>query len=388
VGIYVHFPFCLKKCPYCDFISYDDSPLDRWSYINAVVRELECFREISDSAFEARSVYFGGGTPSLMEPRMAQKVIEAVGARFGFSPDVEISLEVNPATSSAGDMRAFRAAGVNRVVIGVQSTDTRTLRILGRSHSPKEASTAFETARKAGFDTVGIDLIFGVPGQTRENWAEDLERALDMAPDHVSAYMLKPPRGWSVPPDDEIGRMYLQAVERLETAGLRQYEVSNFAREGKRCRHNLNYWKSGDYLGLGAAAHSRMDVSLLERPPRKISGKALDPSETSGAVYLRWWNIREPESFINGVNSAGSAVLESDAVDEKSALDEKLMLRLRLSEGMPLAGLSGQAADRAKEMGEELAAAGLARISRGAIRLTPAGMLLADEIAANLAARL
>ncbi len=388
LGIYVHFPFCLKKCPYCDFTSYDDSPVDRRSYIDTVVKELNRFGNVSDSDFKARTLYFGGGTPSLMEPWMVEQVIGAVDHNCKLSPDIEITLEVNPATASAEDMRAWRKAGVNRVVIGVQSTDRKNLQILGRLHSPEETLAAVEAARGARFDAVGIDLIFGMPGQTFDNWEKDLERAVEMRPDHVSAYMLKPPRRWSVPPDEEIGKMYLNGVERLEAAGLSQYEVSNFAREGRQCRHNLNYWKSGDYLGLGVAAHSRMNVSLLKKTPETASGESFESSGLSKIPYLRWWNLLSPESYIDAIETTGSAIMETDAVDEKIAMDERLMLSLRLTEGMSFAGVDDNTASLIKKMGKELAEVGLAEITSEAIKLTPAGMLVADEIAARLAAML
>lgn len=265
-GIYIHIPFCLRKCSYCDFYSVPMfDPVILENYTRSLIAEIQLRK--GETAGPVGSLYFGGGTPSLLPPEQVERIIETIGAQCSLTDGVEITLEVNPATIDATGLRDLRAAGVNRLSVGVQSFADRDLQILGRKHQAGQAVAVLHEAQQAGFAKLNIDLIYGVPGQTMEAWQQNLGRALEFDPTHISAYLLQ--LDPSVPLARRIERgevrmleqemeadLYDLARDYLQRKGFRHYEISNFARPGQECRHNLLYWQSGYYCGLGAGAVS------------------------------------------------------------------------------------------------------------------------------------
>ena len=278
-GTYIHVPFCMSKCPYCDFYSVLDRDGGKKSeFTEAVIKEIRSFgryfeeREDEDCVFikeEPDSIYFGGGTPSLLEPDKLKSILDAVGETFGIIDDREVTIEVNPRTVDINCLRELREMGFNRLSIGVQSFDDGVLRKLGRTHKAEDALKAFEEAREAGFENVSIDLIFGIDGQTGEVWESALKKAIELRPEHISLYslefmegtvfsrMLAEGRMKETDPEEDR-RMYEKAVELMLQAGYEHYEISNFALPGYESRHNLKYWNLDDYAGFGPGAHSYM----------------------------------------------------------------------------------------------------------------------------------
>ncbi|HYZ27207.1 MAG TPA: radical SAM family heme chaperone HemW, partial [Geminicoccaceae bacterium] len=273
-GIYVHWPFCRAKCPYCDFNSHVTGEVDHQRWARALAGEIERYAgQIGPRTL--RSIFFGGGTPSLMAPQTVAAVIERATACFAPSPDLEITLEANPTSSEAGRFRALRAAGVNRVSLGVQALDDTALRLLGREHTAAEALAAVELAARL-FRRFSFDLIYGRPGQTPAGWAAELTRALAHADGRLSLYQLTIEPGTRfellqrtgalvMPADDVQADLYELTQERLAGAGLPAYEISNHARPGEACRHNLLYWRCGEWLGIGPGAHGRLDLDGQRR---------------------------------------------------------------------------------------------------------------------------
>ncbi|OQA87044.1 MAG: Oxygen-independent coproporphyrinogen-III oxidase 1 [bacterium ADurb.Bin236] len=273
-SIYIHYPFCASKCAYCDFVSRPGaSHEERAAYVDLVMTEIAGAAERApiSSRHAADTLFFGGGTPSLMEPREIGRIIKEIDLRFGIRQGAEISMESNPAARNADVwLNGAREAGVNRLVVGVQSLDDKELAFLGRAHNARQASSFFAKARAADFHSVGIDLIYGLPGQRARDWEITLEQALDMNPDHVSLYCLEAPPGTRLAADIEAGKikpldgdaqadMYFAAARALESSGRACYEISNFSLPGHECRHNLVYWLGGDYLGVGISACSYID---------------------------------------------------------------------------------------------------------------------------------
>jgi len=356
-GLYVHWPFCRAKCPYCDFNSHvrDAVDHDRWRL--ALVRELTATAERVDRCGPLGSIFFGGGTPSLMAPATVAAVIDAAAARFGLADDVEISLEANPTSVESGKFRAFADAGVNRVSLGVQSLDDRALRFLGRQHSAAEALAAVDLAQR-WFARTSFDLIYARAGQSADDWASELAAALRHAGGHISLYQLTIEPGtrfhalWQagrlpVLDDDRQAALYEQTVTVLAAHRFEAYEVSNFAKPGEACRHNLVYWRSGPYLGIGPGAHGRLLV---------------------GGQRLATANERSPERWLEAVRRHGHGRLSEQPLTAREQLVEALMMGLRLSEGVPLARLRAIAGDRWLDA---LDSSGLARARRhGWIELT------------------
>jgi putative oxygen-independent coproporphyrinogen III oxidase len=268
LSLYLHLPWCAKKCPYCDFNSHAvrGSAIPQAEYVEALLRDLD--HELAQAPRDRRalcSIFFGGGTPSLFSGEAIGRVLDGVARRMALEPDIEITLEANPGTADAANFRDYRAAGVNRMSIGVQSFDDRQLRALGRIHGRDEALRAFALAREAGFDNLNLDLMFALPGQTVEAALADLDAAIALAPEHLSWYHLtlepntefavRPPA--DLPDADAAADIHDAGLARLEDAGYGQYETSAFARPARQARHNLNYWRFGDYLGIGAGAHGK-----------------------------------------------------------------------------------------------------------------------------------
>lgn len=333
-GIYIHVPFCARKCAYCDF--YSVVPQGHRSadgFMRTLAREMELFAERWPEAATAGAdtVYFGGGTPSLLGARRLVGILSAVRKRFVLSPGAEITAEANPGTTSFRELLALRRGGFNRLSIGVQSFDPAVLSVLGRIHGAPEVSAAYRDARAAGFDSVGVDLIFGIPGQARRDWEADLRRAIDLSPDHLSAYALAPERGTplfeairrgeaKMPADDEVAAMYQAARRLLGQAGYVQYEISNFCRPGFSCRHNMKYWRRQGYLGFGPSAHGLFFPAAAPLGLRTAAPPSLPDYEGRIASGRLPWTVKR--------------------CDARDAWKESLIAGLRLVEGVDVDDVS------------------------------------------------
>lgn len=366
LGLYVHWPFCKSKCPYCDFNSHVRAAIDQARWRDALVRELQHFAAETPGR-RVTSVFFGGGTPSLMAPETVAAVIAAAGEAWTLDPEVEVTLEANPTSVEAGRFAAYRAAGVNRVSLGVQALDDGALAGLGRTHSAAEATAALEIAQRV-FTRVSFDLIYARPGQSPAAWRDELSAALSLAGEHLSVYQLtiEPAtafhaawrRGELVPPAEPLAaRLYEMTQEILEAAGLPAYEVSNHARPGGQCRHNLTYWRYQDYLGVGPGAHGRLTLA-------------------GGKWALR--QHRAPEAWLAAVERDGHATRDRTRLELQERLAELVMMGLRLSEGVSRAAFRREAgAEPERLLGERrlaaLSAAGYLEVDDEALRATAAG---------------
>ena len=264
LSLYVHFPWCVRKCPYCDFNSHESREIPEQAYIQALFEDLDQDRHYWENR-SLHSIFMGGGTPSLFSAAAMDSLLEGLARRMNFSPGMEVTLEANPGTFEQEKFRGYREAGINRLSLGVQSFRQEHLNTLGRIHSDNEARHAIEKARAAGFDNLNIDLMHGLPGQTEQQALEDLQTAVDLEPTHISWYQLtiepntvfysKPP---TLPGDDTLWQIQASGQQLLAESGFGQYEISAYSRADKQCRHNLNYWQFGDYLALGAGAHGKI----------------------------------------------------------------------------------------------------------------------------------
>lgn len=324
-ALYVHWPFCASKCPYCDFNSHVREKVDQPRWAEALLRELDHFADLTPGR-TLTSVFFGGGTPSLMPPSTVEAVLKRADERWGLPAGTEVTLEANPTSVEADKFRAFRAAGVNRVSLGIQALNEADLKALGRRHSADEALTAIALAR-ALFPRYSFDLIYARPQQTVAAWRDELSRALDHAVGHLSLYQLTieegtqfhtlHARGELVLPEEEVqGELYAATQEVLNQAGLPAYEVSNHARPGQESRHNLTYWRYGDYIGIGPGAHGRLTL----------------PGQ--GKVATR--THRAPEIWLERTLATGSGAKPFEPVAAADRLTEMMMMGLRLSEGVAL----------------------------------------------------
>jgi oxygen-independent coproporphyrinogen-3 oxidase len=330
LALYIHWPFCAAKCPYCDFNSHVRDRVDQARFGAALRRELT-----HEAARVGRrplaSIFFGGGTPSLMEPATVAALIADACALFDATPDIEITLEANPTSVEIGRLAAFRDAGVNRASLGVQSLDEEALRFLGRKHDSAQAIAALEAARRI-FPRLSFDLIYARPGQDEASWRAELRRALALAADHLSLYQLTIEPGtqfatlhgrgaFALPEGDEAARLYAATAEEAARYGLRAYEVSNYAKPGAESRHNLAYWRYGDYLGIGAGAHQRM---LLD------------------GRMLATRRHRAPEAWAGLVERDGHAAVEEEVLSAADRAREALLMGLRLAEGIDPARIAAR----------------------------------------------
>ncbi|MES0875201.1 radical SAM family heme chaperone HemW [Sinimarinibacterium thermocellulolyticum] len=335
LSLYLHFPWCVQKCPYCDFNSHPQrGALPEDAYVDALLRDLDF--ELSDRS-ETRpliAIFMGGGTPSLFSDRSIGRLLEQVNRRLTFADDIEITLEANPGTAEAGNFRGYRDAGVNRLSMGIQSLDDRQLQRLGRIHSAAEAMRAYARARAAGFDNINLDLMYALPQQDLAAALADLDGGIALQPEHLSWYQLtlepntefglRPP---PVPDEDTAWAMQLEGQQRLAAAGYAQYEVSAYARDGRQSRHNRNYWEYGDYLGIGAGAHAkRSDAGGVAAVACGESGDA------TGFRITRAARHKHPRRYLRDAGTAG-AIQERIAVAPAERPFEFLMNALRLNDG-------------------------------------------------------
>jgi oxygen-independent coproporphyrinogen-3 oxidase len=372
--VYIHVPFCSSRCGYCDFTTYTAEELgpgvSRSDYAASAMAELDVAARVLGPATRAvSSIFVGGGTPTLLSPRDLGSLIVAVEDRFGLVPDVEITVEANPESVDAMALEQLRAAGFTRVSLGMQSAVTPVLQALDRRHTPGRAVAAAQEARAAGFDHINLDLIYGAPGETTEQWGESVESALLAGPDHISAYALivedgtrlaaQVARGEVVVADqDTMAERYVMVDSMLTAAGMSWYEVSNWAMPDGYCRHNVSYWHGDDWWGIGPGAHSH------------IGG-------------VRWWNTRHPAPWAAAVAQGHSPAHAREELTDEQRYDESILLGLRLAGGLSVDMLNPQAKQRAAEAVEQ----GLiepAHWGEGRLVLTRTGRLLADRLAVDL----
>ncbi len=375
-GVYVHWPFCRAKCPYCDFNSHvRHGGIDEARFLAAYLAELSHFASLAPARSVA-SVFFGGGTPSLMQPSTVAAILDAIARHWRLGSEAEITLEANPTSVEATRFAGYRAAGVNRLSLGVQALDDASLKALGRQHTAAEALVALDLAKRH-FGRVSFDLIYAREGQTARQWRQELARALGHAADHLSLYQLTIEPGTPFAARHEAGLLrtpngaearaqYLITQEMCEAAGLPAYEVSNHARPGSESRHNLLYWRGADYAGIGPGAHSRISANGTKRALAAI---------------------KSPEDWLAQVEAAGHGLASDEALSADEAADEYLLMGLRLSEGIDvarLAAIRGRALDEARVAA--LAQDGL--IAKNGMRLaaTPKGRLVLERLILELAA--
>jgi putative oxygen-independent coproporphyrinogen III oxidase len=375
-SVYLHVPYCRAKCPYCDFNVHVVRSLPEIDYAAALIAEMRaCSRREPWRDRSVRTVFFGGGTPSLFSPDTIARILDALASCFPLDPGAEISLEANP--EDAPRFPGYRARGVNRLSIGVQSFEPALLRALGRRHSPEEIERAVAAAGEAGFENFNLDLIYGIPGQDLQMLERDLDRALGFSPPHLSAYALAFEEGTPLyrryragrlsPVEEEIeARMAELVEEKLASRGLLRYEISNYARPGFACRHNLQYWTCGDYLGIGAGAHSHWTA------------------RSTAAWAFRWENEKRPRRYMERIARAGRAVARSETLSRAQSAAEFMLMGLRLSAGVSASDFLGRFGAPIEELfprSAERFEQGLLERAGDRIRLAPRARLLLDSLA-------
>jgi len=374
LSLYIHYPFCLRKCLYCAFNSRSDAPCTAEEYLAGLLREMALRSRMQEKGTSAVTLYLGGGTPSLLEASQVARLIDAAAKNYALAADAEITLECNPGTVSGAKLVAFRRAGVNRLSLGIQSFDDAFLEMLGRSHTAGQAVAAFTAARDAGFDNIGIDLIHSLPDQTPAQWQSELERACALQPEHLSVYGLSVEDGTPfalleeegklvLPDEEESVCMYEKAAELLSASGYEQYEIANFARPGFRSHHNSGYWQRRPYLGFGAGAHSYL----------RLPG-----------VGVRFSNAERTEEYLRLLSRGSLPTRESRNLSRAEAMAESLFLGLRLAEGVSLERFQEEFSVSFQEafgpVCADLFAAGHLEIRDGFLRLAAKARILSNQV--------
>jgi oxygen-independent coproporphyrinogen-3 oxidase len=372
IGLYIHIPFCSAICNYCNFNRglFDASLKTR--YVEAIISEITRAGEAGWAGEPADTIYFGGGTPSLLEPEDVRRIIGSCLSSFDVATDREVTMEANPETVTEERLAAYRAAGVNRLSFGVQSFRDDELKRLSRLHGADRARTAYHEARRAGFDNLSLDLMMWLPGQRVAEWLESVDAAIELGPDHLSLYLLEvyansPLKDemararWSQAPDEDAEAMYLTALERLDAAGYHQYEISNVARPGRESRHNLKYWIDEAWLGFGCGAHSTHDG-------------------------VRWKNVSATEDYVDRIANAAAVATDIRRLSPDERLGDALFMGLRLTAGVDLDAVGRRyATDVWRRYGADLEPfldGGCLRRDGARLWLTRRGMLLANEVMA------
>lgn len=369
LSFYVHIPYCIKRCGYCDFNTYTPNELQDGAtleivsndYIDAVLKELD-----SAPTDVAPTIFFGGGTPSLLPAADLGRVISAIRDRNGLTENCEITLEANPDSVTPEKMRQYLDAGFNRISFGMQSAVPHVLATLDRTHNPANVAKALEMAREAGFSSVSVDLIYGTPGESLEDWRTSIESALSLGVDHISAYALIVETGTklaaqikrrdiSMPNDDLMADMYLLVNQMCNQAGLQWYELSNWSKPGHECRHNIAYWENKNWWGLGPGAHSHID------------GK-------------RFWNLKHPTTYKSKLFSGESPILDSELLTQEQLRDESIMLAIRMRDGIDISNLTPTQLERIESYRES----GHISMVDKHLQLSPQGRLIADRIVREL----
>ena len=365
-ALYIHIPFCARRCGYCDFNTYTiaelggDESIEK-QYVDALVKEIALARSIVGDQ-QVTTIFFGGGTPTLLPSSEIARILDAVQRQFRLSDDVEITTEANPDSVTAGSLRELRAAGINRISFGVQSTTPHVLQTLDRTHNPAQVPIVVHAARDAGFTHISVDLIYGTPGETIVEWEESVRSLLTLPIDHISAYSLiveegtklgaQVRRGVLAMPDEDLNAdKYVVADDLFTAAGFSWYEVSNWAKPGGTCKHNEMYWKNNDWWGLGAGAHSHIDG-------------------------VRWWNKKLPAAYIKELQDGSSPALAREILTDEERSFEELMLGIRTREGLPLSVVAHGAAAAALADGN----LDVEQYEMGRVVLTRSGRLIADAL--------
>lgn len=394
--LYVHIPFCVKKCSYCDFLSFTSAKSTQMNYADALIREIEFYGPQMDD-YTVNTIYIGGGTPSWLDEDKMVEIIDAIYTYFDVSPGAEVSMECNPGTITASKLDKYRKVGVNRLSIGLQSADDDELKILGRVHTFEEFVKTYEMARKAGFANINVDLISGVPYQTAEKFLHTLQKVVRLRPEHISAYSLMIEKGTPfydlyksdaakqesgmpteiLPTEDEVYRIYKMTQQYLAKAGYEQYEISNYAHPGFECEHNIGYWTRENYLGLGLGA-----ASLVENV-RYSNTTDLD-QYMEICQDIKWVDYMQDEAdFVTGTNLHASV----EAVSRKAQMEEFMFLGLRMNCGVTRAKFQntfGISIDGIyKNVFDYLKAEGLLNMCEGKIVLTERGMDLSNFVLAQ-----
>jgi len=373
LSLYIHVPFCVRKCRYCGFYSTEYSSGNADAFISGLKNEMAIYwNDFRHRSFS--SIYIGGGTPTVLAPEQLGLLAELIREYFKIVDGVEFTVEANPNTITHENLLLMQAQGVNRFSLGIQSFSDEVLQILGRLHTAEQAADAFRFARSAGFRNIGMDLIYGIPGQTPAHWKETLVSTIALQPEHVSVYSLSLDEGsqfmrdaeageFALPDEEICAAMYELAVIRLNDAGYGRYEISNFSLPGYECRHNMNYWERGEYLGLGPGAWSF------------ISGK-------------RYANVADTTEYAQRLSSGQSPIGSQETVGPSSSARETVLLSLRTTKGLDLAGFEQEFGDgllrRLKRNAVPLRDAGLLRMEEGRLTLTERGILLSNEALARL----
>jgi oxygen-independent coproporphyrinogen-3 oxidase len=365
LSFYVHIPYCVRRCGYCDFNTYTPSELQDGAtleivsgdYIDAVLKELA-----AAPLDEVPTIFFGGGTPSLLPPKDLGRVISAIKERNGVTEDCEITLEANPDSVTQEKLEQLIAAGFNRISFGMQSSNPEVLKVLDRTHNPENVRKAVDMARAAGFSSVSVDLIYGSPGESLADWAATIKQALSLDIDHISAYALIVEEGtklaaqikrgeYSMPDDDLMADMYLLIDQQCLQKGLKWYELSNWSKPGHQCRHNIAYWKSNNWWGLGPGAHSHIDSK-------------------------RFWNVKHPNAYKEKVFAGDSPIKDFEVLTDDQRKSEYIMLALRMPEGVKKAALTVAQYERTMEYIKS----GHVIEKQDSLALTPKGRLIADRL--------
>ncbi|MBP2017382.1 oxygen-independent coproporphyrinogen-3 oxidase [Symbiobacterium terraclitae] len=409
IGLYVHIPYCQHKCGYCDFNSHAGSDREEQArYVDALLAEMDLWAARPELAGEqVATVFVGGGTPTLLEGTQLARVLTAIRRRFHLAPDAEVTVEANPGTVDleGEKLHLARAAGATRISFGAQARQAHLLRRLGRIHTAADVEEAVAAARRAGFGNINLDLMYGLPGQTAGDFRDTVEWALSLGPTHISAYSLIVEEGtpfhreWqagrlNLPPEEAEEEMFRAGKARLEAAGFAQYEVSNYARPGFRCRHNLIYWRNEHYLGLGCGAHSFLRLAAplgnlgAPRPGLSASrvqglGEVITAPGRPGQQY-RFWNVKHPGAYRRALERGELPVEAGEAIDRRAEMAETMFMGLRLLEGISdarfrdrfgvgICEVYGPAVDRLREQG-------LLEWSEGHLRLTDRGLRLGNVV--------
>lgn len=399
LSLYLHIPFCALKCRYCDFNSYAAIEEMVPRFVSALTQEVRLWGDAAGADRLVQTVYFGGGTPSLLPLAEMERILAAVRSSFHLGLGAELSLEANPGTIDAAYLRGLRHLGINRLSLGVQSFHDDELAALGRIHTAKEARQGFKVAREAGFQRISLDLIYGLPGQSLQRWRANLEEAIALRPEHLSLYALTVEEGTALaydvahgltaaPDPDAQAEMYEWAADRLARAGYQHYEISNWCLPGEECRHNLVYWRNGQWLGLGPGAHSHW-------------GRSCGPTDQT----YRFADVYSPQTYVRRVaetakrgvppQAEASSLLRSmrqvawrELQTRQMAMVDTAILALRLNEGLDLHAFARRfgpgACRRLQPAFAEMTAAGLLEQGDGHVRLTPKGRLLANEVFVRL----
>jgi len=373
LSFYIHIPYCTKRCGYCDFNTYTPGELKPGSdiaqvsdgYIDLLIQEGKAARSEVSTTEPIPTIFFGGGTPTLMAPEDLGRTLGSLESEFGFAPDIEITIEANPDTVSKEKLAKLREVGINRISFGMQSAAPHVLKVLDRTHNPENVVKATAWAREVGFENISVDLIYGTPSETLADWEATIEAALALPINHISAYALIVESGTKlasevkrgeiiIPDDDQTADKYLIADEKFSKAGFDWYELSNWAKDGGECRHNIAYWEGANWWGLGPGAHSHID------------GK-------------RFWNVKHPNAYRERLAGGQSPIMESEVLSSEERESERVMLEIRMPKGIAKSSVSSQSIARLESYltGGQLSAE---QWDQGQIALTISGRLMADRI--------